>query len=41
MIVVLYEAFDAGAEITRQEVVFQQDAVPEGLIPTLDLSLRL
>ena len=41
MIVVGDEALDAGVEITRQEVVLQQDAVLEGLMPAFDLALRL
>ena len=41
MIVVLYEGVDLQPEITRQVVVFQQDAVLEGLVPTLDLALCL
>ena len=35
------EGFDLGFEITWQEVVFQQDAVLQGLMPTLDLALGL
>ena len=33
VVVVGDEASDVGLEITRQEVVFQQDAVLEGLMP--------
>ncbi len=41
VIVMLDERFDLGFEITRQEVVFQEDAVLQGLGPALDLALRL
>ena len=41
MIVVGDEPLVAGVEIARQQVVLQQDAVLEGLIPSFDLSLRL
>ena len=41
VIVVLDEGFDLGFEVTRQEVVFQQDPVLQGLMPTLDLALGL
>ena len=41
MILVIDEGFDLGFEITRQEVVLQQDAVLQGLMPPLDLALRL
>ena len=41
MIVVLDEGCDLGFEITRQEVVLQQDAVLERLVPALDLALGL
>ena len=41
MIVVGDEPLDAGVEIARQEVVLQQDAVLESLMPSLDLALRL
>ncbi len=30
-----------GLEVTGQEVVLQQDAVFQGLVPALDLALRL
>ena len=33
VIVVLDERFDLALEIARQEVVFEQDAVLEGLVP--------
>ena len=32
---------DEGFEIARQEVVFQQDAVVQSLMPTFDLTLGL
>ena len=41
VIVVLDERFDLAFEVTGQEVVFQQDAVLEGLVPALDLALGL
>ena len=41
MIVVGDEPLDAGVEIARQEVVLQQDAVLEGLMPSFGLSLHL
>ena len=41
MIVVLYEGVDLQPEITRQVVVFQQDAVLQGLMPSLDFALGL
>ena len=41
MVVVIDEGFDLGFEITGQEVVFQQDAVLQGLMPTLDLAWGL
>ena len=37
MIVVGDEPLDAGVEIARQEVVLQQDAVLEGLMPSFIL----
>jgi hypothetical protein len=40
VIVVVDEDRDLGFEITGQEVIFQQDAVLEGLMPALDLALR-
>jgi len=36
MIVVIDKGFDLGLKITGQEVVFQQDAVLQCLMPTLD-----
>ena len=41
VIVVLDEAIDVGFKVTRQVVVFKQDAVLERLVPTLDLALGL
>jgi hypothetical protein len=39
MIVIGDEALDLGLEVARQKVIFQQDAVLEGLVPALDLAL--
>ena len=39
VVVVGDECRDLGFEIAGQEVIFQQDAVLEGLVPTLDLAL--
>ena len=33
MVVLIDEGFDPGFKITRQEVVFQHDAVLQGLMP--------
>ena len=41
MVVVLDEGGDLGFEIARQEVVFEQDAVLQRLMPALDLALGL
>ena len=41
VVVVIDEGFDLGFEITGQEVVFQQNAVLEGLMPAFDLALGL
>jgi hypothetical protein len=41
VIVVLDEARDLGFEIIRQVMVLEQNAVPEGLVPALDLALGL
>ena len=41
MIAVIDEGFNLGFEITRQEVMFQQNTVFQGLVLTLDLSLGL
>ena len=39
VIVVLDEGLDLALEVAGQEVVFQQDAVFQGLVPALDLAL--
>ena len=39
VVVIGDESLDLGLEIARQVVVFQQDAVFEGLVPALDLAL--
>ena len=41
VVVVIDEAADLVFEIAGQEVIFQQDAVFQGLMPTLDLALGL
>ena len=41
MVVVIDEGFNLRFEITGQEVVFQQNAVLQGLMPALDLTLGL
>ena len=41
VVVVIDEGFNLGFEITGQEVVFQQDAVLQCLMPTFDLALGL
>jgi len=41
VIVVLDEGLDLGLEVAGQEVVFEQDAVLQGLVPALDLALGL
>jgi hypothetical protein len=41
MIAMIDEGLNLGFEVTRQDVVFQQNAVLEGLMPTLNLALRL
>ena len=41
MIVMGDEGIDLGFEVAGQIVVFQQDPVLEGLVPTLDLALGL
>nr|AGI04160.1 hypothetical protein [alpha proteobacterium U95] len=33
------EGFNLGLKVTRQEGVFQKDAAPQDLVPTLNLSL--
>ena len=41
VVVVLDEGLDPGLEVAGQEVVFQQDAVLQSLMPTFDLTLGL
>ena len=41
VIVVLDKGFDLGFEVARQEVIFQQDTVLQGLVPALYLALGL
>ena len=41
VVVMLNEGLDVGFEITWQEVVFQKNAVLQGLVPTLNLTLGL
>ena len=41
VVVVLDEGLDLGLKVAGQEVVFQQDAVFQGLVPAFDLSLGL
>ena len=41
MVIVLEEGFDWSSKVTWQKVVFQQDAVLQGLMPPLDLTLGL
>ena len=41
MVVVVDESLDLGFEIARQEVVFQQDTVLQGLVPTFYFTLSL
>jgi hypothetical protein len=41
VIVVLDEGLDLGFEVAGQEVILQQDAVLQGLMPALDLALGL
>ena len=41
VIVVVDERLDLGLQVARQVVVFQRDAVFEGLVPALDLALGL
>ena len=38
VVVVIDEGFDLCFEIARQEVVFQQDAVLQGLVPSFNLA---
>ncbi len=41
VVVMLDEGFDLLLEVARQEVVFQEDTVLQGLVPALDLALGL
>jgi hypothetical protein len=41
VVVVIDEGADLPFEVSRQEVVFQQDAVLQGLVPAFDLALGL
>ena len=41
VIIVVDEGVDLGLKVTGQEVILQQDAVLEGLMPALDLALCL
>ena len=41
MIVMIDERFDLRLKVCREDVVFQQDAVFQGLVPPLDLALSL
>ena len=41
MIVMIDKCFDLDFEVAGQEVMFQQDAVLEGLVPALDFALGL
>jgi hypothetical protein len=41
LVIVLDEGLDLGLKVTGQEVVFEQDAVLQGLVPALDLALGL
>src|SRR5665647_963846 len=41
VVVVLDEGGDLGLKVAGQEVVFQEDAVLQGLMPALDLALGL
>ena len=41
VVVMIDKGLDLGFEIAGQEVVFQQDAVLQSLIPPLDLALSL
>ena len=41
VIIVLDEGLDLAFEIARQEVIFEQNAVLQGLMPALDLALCL
>jgi hypothetical protein len=41
MVVMIHERLDLRFEVCREEVVFQQDAIFQGLMPALDLTLSL
>lgn len=41
VIIVVDEGVDLGLKVTGQKIVFEQDAVLEGLVPALDLALGL
>jgi hypothetical protein len=41
VVVMVDKALDFGFQVAGQEIVFQQDAVLQGLVPTLDLALGL
>ena len=41
VVVVLDEGLDLGLKVAGQEVVFQQDAVLQGLVPAFNLALSL
>ena len=41
VVIVFDERLDLGFEVAGQEVILQQDAVLQGLVPALDLALRL
>ena len=41
VVVVVYEGCDLSFKITGQEVIFQKNAVLQGLMPALDLALGL
>ncbi len=41
VVVVLDEGLDLGLDFAGQEVVLEQDAVLEGLVPSFDLALGL
>lgn len=41
VVVLLDEGRDLGLKVAGQEVIFQQDAVLEGLVPALDLTLGM
>ena len=41
VVIVIDESADLAFEVTGQVMVFQQDAVFQGLVPTLDLALGL